>query len=122
VEDNPANLALVRKVLETASNIEVQGAESAELALPILEAAVPQLVLMDLDLPGMSGLELTRRLKEDPRWAAIPVIAISASVMKHERSQALAVGCVAFVEKPFDIQSLRELVRATLAGQVPGPG
>jgi CheY-like chemotaxis protein len=117
VEDNPANFVLVRKVLEVHGEHVVEQAGSAEDGWARIEAAPPALVLLDLDLPGMSGLDLARRLKADPRLRGIPVVAISASVMKGERTQALQAGCVSFLEKPFDIQTLRRVVTEAVAGR-----
>lgn len=121
VEDNPANFVLVRKILEVHGEHVVEQAASAEDGLARIEADPPALVLLDLDLPGMSGLDLARRLKADARLRGIPLVAISASVMKDERNQARQAGCVGFLEKPFDIQELRRVVAEALAG-APAPG
>jgi CheY-like chemotaxis protein len=122
VEDNPANFVLVRKILEVHGEHVVEQAASAEDALVRIEADPPALVLLDLDLPGMSGLELARQLKADSRLRGIPIVAISASVMKDERNQARQAGCVGFLEKPFDIQELRRLVAEAVAGRAPATG
>ncbi len=114
IEDNAANLALVQKVLGHVGYI-VHGAETGEEGLRMVEEQPPDLVLLDLDLPGIDGFAVVRVLKADPRLAVIPVIAISASVMKKERKLALESGCVAFVEKPFDIGELRVVVEEALA-------
>lgn len=120
VEDNPANFVLVRKVLEVHGEHVVEQAASAEEGWTRIEAAPPALVLLDLDLPGMPGLELARKLKADPRLRDIPIVAISASVMKDERNQARQAGCVGFLEKPFDLQELRRVVAEAAAGRGPG--
>ena len=85
-----------------------------------LGKAIPDVVLVDLDVPGTNGFEVTRQMKAstNPAVSRIPIAAVSANVMADERSAALAAGCVAFVEKPFDIHRLRALV-AELAGRVP---
>jgi len=116
IEDNAANFTLVRKVLEIRGEYEVEQAASAEAGWDCVLGDPPKLVLLDLDLPGMPGLELARKLKAEPRTQAIPIVAISASVMKEERSQAIDAGCVWFLEKPFDIQELRRVVRDAIAG------
>ncbi len=116
VEDNDANLTLVRKVLEAAGDITVTGVPSAEEGLQLVTQEPPDVLLLDLDLPGMSGLDLARKLRQIPELSALPIIAISASVMKDERAKALQAGCDAFVEKPFDIQRLRTIVRAAADG------
>lgn len=114
IEDNAANLALVTKVLGHVGYV-VDGAETGEEGLETVEADPPDLILLDLDLPGIDGFEVVRLLKANARLAVIPVIAISASVMKQERKLALDSGCVAFVEKPFDISELRVAVEEALA-------
>ena len=122
VEDNPANFMLVRKILEVHGEHVVEQAASAEDGLVLIEANPPALVLLDLDLPGMSGLDLARKLKADARLQRIPIVAISASVMKDERNQARQAGCAGFLEKPFDIQELRRLVAEAVAGRAPAAG
>lgn len=119
VEDNPANFVLVRKILEVHGEHVVEQAASGEEGLERIEGDPPALVLLDLDLPGMSGLELARRLKADARLRSIPIVAISASVMKDERNQARQAGCAGFLEKPFDIQELRRVVAEAVAGRPP---
>lgn len=114
VEDNAANLALVRKVLEHAGAYEVIGCATGEDGLDSARAAPPALILLDLDLPGIDGFEFARRVRADPTLASIPLVAISASVMKQERDQAIAVGCLRFIEKPFDIGELRAVVEQVL--------
>jgi CheY-like chemotaxis protein len=114
VEDNAANLALVRKVLEHGGTYEVSGCTTGEEGLAAATADPPALVLLDLDLPGIDGFELARRLRAEPKLAGVPLVAISASVMKQERDQAIAAGCVRFIEKPFDIAELRAVVEQVL--------
>ena len=111
IEDNAANLALVRKVLEHGGTWEVVGAATGEEGLALVEADGFALVLLDLDLPGIDGIAVARRLRGSSRAATLPILALSAGVMKHEREQALAAGCEGFLEKPFDIAELRRLVR-----------
>ncbi len=122
VEDNPANFVLVRKVLEVHGEHVVEQASTAEDGLARIRADPPALVLLDLDLPGMSGLDLARLLKADARLRGIPILAISASVMKGERDQVREAGCAGFLEKPFDIQELRRLVTEALEPSGPGEG
>jgi CheY-like chemotaxis protein len=98
VEDHPLNLKLVRDILEI--QFHVVEAWSAEMALEKLQALHPDLILMDIQLPGMDGLTLTRRLKKDPDRADIPVVALSAHATLRDREQALAAGCVDYITKP----------------------
>jgi CheY-like chemotaxis protein len=109
VDDNPQNLKLVR-VLLTRAGHDVHTATDAEEALAAIATLVPRLILMDLQLPGMDGLELTRRLKSDPRYAGITIIAITAYAMKGDEERAIAAGCDGYLAKPIDIAELRRIV------------
>jgi CheY-like chemotaxis protein len=111
VEDHPENFALVQKALEATGRFTVVCAPSAEEGLELVTSQRPDVILIDLDLPGMDGLSMARALRADPELAAIPIIVVTASVMKNEREEAFEIGCMAFVEKPFDIAELREHVR-----------
>jgi CheY-like chemotaxis protein len=108
VEDNPVNFALVRRILESTGSYDVTLADDGPIGLTTIAEQRPDLVLLDLDLPTMHGLEVLRELKADPSLAKIPVIIISASVMQRERTKALEGGAAAFLEKPFDIAGLRK--------------
>jgi CheY-like chemotaxis protein len=110
VEDNPANFALVCKLLEVTGNYEVLRAEDGETGLTLIKERHPDVVLLDLDLPGITGIEVARRLKGDASTASIPILVVTASVMKREYNSALEAGADVFIEKPFDIAQLRALV------------
>jgi CheY-like chemotaxis protein len=114
VDDNPHNLKLVR-VLLASEGYMVRAARDAEEALHILESFEPQLILMDIQLPGMSGLELTRRLKTDPEHRDVVIVALTAYAMKGDEERALAAGCDGYITKPIDIDSLPQLVSEHLA-------
>jgi CheY-like chemotaxis protein len=101
VDDNPANLKLARLLLELEGYI-VQSANDAEEALDILNSFRPRLILMDLQLPGMDGLELTRKLKQDPAHADVTIVALTAYAMKGDKEKALAAGCDGYISKPID--------------------
>ena len=109
VDDNPQNLKLVR-ILLAGEGYQVRTAVDAEQALTMLETFTPRLILMDLQLPGMDGLELTRRLKADPVRSAIVIIALTAYAMKGDEERALAAGCDGYVTKPIDVDLLPRLV------------
>ena len=112
VEDNDKNLKLVRDVLQ-AKGYQTVEAVSAEEALVIARERLPQLVLMDIQLPGMNGIEALRRLRADPATRGIPVIAISASVMQQARREIVTAGFDGFIEKPIDLkQFLGTVARA----------
>ena len=117
VDDNPQNLKLA-KVILAAEGYEVKTAIDAEEALRILESFTPRLILMDLQLPRMDGLELTRRLKADPARREIIVIALTAYAMKGDDEKAFAAGCDGYISKPIDIDALPRVVAEYLARRV----
>lgn len=110
VEDNDANFALIRRVLETTGRWHVTRATNVEQARAALDDSEPVVLVLDVDLPGISGLELARELKASPRWRQIPIVVVSASVMRQEQVKAREAGCEYFLEKPFDIDALRSTV------------
>ena len=111
VDDNPANLKLAR-VLLAGEGFEVRTAADASEALAVLEGFRPRLILMDLQLPGMDGLTLTRRLKADPATKDIVILALTAYAMRGDEQKAREAGCDGYITKPIDTRSLpRELAR-----------
>lgn len=119
VDDHPVNLKVLRLALES-DGYEVRTAPDAEAALALLGAWRPGAILMDIQLPGMDGLELTRRLKADPALAGTRVIAVTAYAMKGDEEKARAAGCDAYVTKPVDFARLRAVLREQLGeGAVP---
>jgi CheY-like chemotaxis protein len=116
VEDNEANQLLARSVLEREGYmVEVAGA--ADEALNKLAERLPNLILMDVQLPGQDGLSLTRALKADPNTANIPVIALTAHAMTGDREQTIAAGCAGYIAKPIDTRTLGQQIREILAPQ-----
>ncbi len=105
VDDNPLNLKLARIVLET-EGYTVRTAVDAEEALKVLAVELPKLILMDIQLPGMDGLELTRKLKSDATTAVVAIIAVTAYAMKGDEQKAIAAGCDGYIRKPFDTTTL----------------
>jgi CheY-like chemotaxis protein len=104
VEDNEANQLLARAVLELEGyRVEVAG--SAAEALDLIRACAPDLVLMDIQLPGKDGLSLTRDLKADPTTNDIPVVALTAHAMTGDREMALKAGCAGYISKPIDTRT-----------------
>jgi CheY-like chemotaxis protein len=118
VDDNAQNLKLARVVLAN-EGFEVYTASSAEDALQVLRTVTPRLILMDLQLPGMDGLELTRRLKADPATRAVPVIALTAYAMKGDGEKAFAAGCDGYITKPIDVGRLPMVVGSYLVERSP---
>jgi two-component system cell cycle response regulator DivK len=114
VDDNPHNLKLAR-VLLSGEGYQVRTATDAENALEVLESFEPALILMDLQLPGMDGLTLTRRLKSDPNRAKMVIVALTAYAMKGDAEKALAAGCDGYVSKPIDTDALPRLLAGFLA-------
>lgn len=114
VDDNPANLKLASFLL-TKRGYEVHSAMGAEAALQLLRAFVPRLILLDLQMPGVDGFELARRLKSDPRTQAIVIIAVTAFAMKGDEERARAAGCDGYVTKPIDTRTLPGLIAGHLS-------
>jgi CheY-like chemotaxis protein len=115
VEDNPTNLKLVTTVLEHAG-YNVMSTESASDAIVMAHAQTPRLILMDIQLPGMSGLDAIRVLKTDPVTMDIPVIALTAFAMKGDEERILRAGCNDYIAKPFDYKDLLARVVAMTDG------
>jgi two-component system, cell cycle response regulator DivK len=110
VEDDDHNFLLVKRTLEVLPGVEVFHAATAQDGLESARSEIPDLILMDVQLPGMDGLELTRELKKDQALQNVPVMALTANVMKGEKERALEAGCAEFVPKPFNLQGFRQLV------------
>ena len=105
VDDNLTNLKLAR-VLLAGEGYVVRTAADAEEAMAVLQEFRPRLILMDIQLPGMDGLELTRRIKADPAMAVTTILALTAYAMKGDQDRALAAGCDGYVTKPIDTRAL----------------
>ena len=116
VEDNEANQMLARAVLELDGFI-VEVASSTPEAQDAIERRAPDLILMDVQLPGEDGLSFTRKLKDDPKTAFIPVVALTAHAMLGDRELALQAGCAGYISKPIDTRTLGFDVRQYLNSQ-----
>jgi len=116
VEDNEKNLKLVRDVLQVKGYSTLE-AGTAEDGLKIARERKPALILMDIQLPGMSGIEALKALRAAPATAAIPVVAITASVMQQDRQQIMSAGFDGFIEKPINLKALFDTVQKSV-----GPG
>ena len=101
VEDNEQNLELVEFLLEEAG-IEVRTAQDADMAKTELAAGVPDLILMDMQLPGTDGLTLVGELRGEERTSSVPIIALTAHAMRGDRERFLAGGCDAYIPKPIN--------------------
>jgi two-component system cell cycle response regulator DivK len=115
VEDNAANLKLASFLLESAGH-SVISARDAEAGLTIAREEQPNLILMDIQLPGMDGLEATAVLKRDDITRSIPVIALTALAMKGDEERIRAAGCDGYIAKPLDYKSFLATIANHLAG------
>jgi len=120
VDDNPRNLKLAFDVLEDAG-YEVVEAVNAEEAQSMIDRSLCDLILMDIALPGMDGLTLTRKIKANERTKHIRIIALTAFAMKGDDQKALAAGCDGYITKPIDIHQLPVQVAEILGGSVSPP-
>lgn len=116
VDDNPTNLKLVTYLMQQ-HGYDVATAADADDAMASIGRAPPALILMDVQLPGIDGLELTRRLKADPATKPILIIALTAYAMKGDEEKALAAGCDDYVTKPIDTRALPVTVAKHLAAR-----
>ena len=114
VEDNPSNLELATFLLESAGHV-VMSAITAEAGVAMARAQHPDLILMDIQLPGMDGLEATLQLKRHPATATIPVIALTALAMKGDEARILAAGCDGYIAKPLRYQEFLAAIAGRLA-------
>jgi CheY-like chemotaxis protein len=113
VDDNPENLKLILMVLANSGHELVTAADALQ-ALRAIEQRMPDLILLDLQLPGMDGLELTRRLRAAPATVGIPIVAVTAYAMKGDENKARDAGCDGYLVKPIDKRLLREVVKSYL--------
>lgn len=116
IEDNPANMKLASLLLRNAGH-EVSCATDAETGLTMACTDLPDLILMDIQLPGMDGLAATALLKQDSATASIPVIALTAMAMKADQEKSLIAGCDAYIAKPLRYQELYAVIDNLLAGK-----
>ena len=115
VEDNPVNRRLAEFLLRS-QGYQVRAATNAQEAFDTIKAERPDLILMDVQLPGMDGLEATRKLKEEPTTRDIPVVAVTSYAMKGDREKALAAGCAGYITKPIDKDTFVREVATVLSG------
>ena len=114
VDDNAINLKLVAYLMK-ANGYTVETALDAESAIEAIRTNHPDVILMDIQLPGIDGLELTRRLKADPETRDIVIVAVTAYAMKGDQAKALAAGCDDYITKPIDTRTLPETIARHLA-------
>jgi two-component system cell cycle response regulator DivK len=113
IEDNISNMILISRVVE-AEGYELIKAEDGTTALDLLATETPDLILLDINIPGIHGLELAGRLKADGRLAHVPLIATTANVLLGDRERCLEAGCDDYLPKPLDIRELRQMMERYL--------
>ena len=113
VEDNDKNMKLVRDVLQAKGHVTLEST-TAEDGLQIANEKVPDLILMDIQLPEVSGLEVTKWLKDDPDLKTIPVVAVTAFAMKGDEERIRQGGCEAYVSKPISVPKFIETIKTYL--------
>lgn len=119
IEDNPQNMRLVRKILRSAGYDVLEATEGLS-GVALAAREVPDLILMDINLPDINGLEATSRLKASPQLSWIPVIAVTANAMHGDRENCIAAGCDGYLAKPVMKNELLQTV-ATFLGQSVSP-
>jgi len=122
IEDNEKNRKLERDILQFYGYRTIE-ADTAEEGITLAQTTPPALVLMDIQLPGMNGIEALHHLRADPRTRAIPVIAVTASAMTHDRQQIMAAGFDGYQAKPIDVTqfvaAVRQAVERPAEGETP---
>jgi two-component system cell cycle response regulator DivK len=113
IEDDELDMKQIVMLLQNA-NHTVLCAADAETGVPMARTGQPDLILMDIQLPGMDGLKATALLKKDPATSAIPVIAVTARIMKNDRHEAMAAGCDAYIAKPYRRLELYQVIDSFL--------
>ena len=114
VEDNPENRMLVRRIL-LSEGYSLLEARDADEALNVLSEKHPDLILMDINMPGVDGYTLTSHIKSMPGFANVPILAITANVMRGDREKTLQAGCDGYIQKPIDIDQLTREIERFLA-------
>lgn len=113
VEDNPENRLLIRRVL-SSEGYEIHEASDAHEALNTLKTLRPDLILMDINMPDMDGYTLTAHIRALPNLGLIPIVALTANVMRGDRERSLEAGCDGYIQKPIDIDTLTQQIERFL--------
>ena len=114
VEDNPANLMLVEQIIEAHPHIRMLSARDGNLGIALARAHLPDVILMDINLPGISGFQVLKILREDPDTAHIPVLAISANAMPYDIEKGLEAGFFRYLTKPIKVNEFMEALDRAL--------
>ncbi|MCA9864996.1 MAG: response regulator [Anaerolineae bacterium] len=113
IEDNDSNMRLVSRIVEGEKH-DFTAAADGMTALAMVQRDPPDLILLDINIPGLNGLELARRLKSDASLASIPLIATTANVLLGDRERCLEAGCDEYLAKPLDVRELQSILRTYL--------
>jgi len=114
VEDNPDNRLLVKRIL-TAENYRLLEATNAMQAINLLETTTPDLILMDINMPDMDGYTLTTRIRSMSGLERVPILALTANVMRGDKEKTLEAGCDGYIQKPLDVDQLIREIEKFLA-------
>ena len=114
VEDNPANLELVEQLIERRPDLRLISAADGNLGVELARSYLPKLILMDINLPGISGLEAMKILRADPSTAHIPIVALSANAMPHDVAAGLDAGFFSYLTKPIKVNEFMAALDAAL--------
>ena len=115
VEDNPANLKLVQEIVRYQPELRLLSAPDGHLGIELAKAHLPDVILMDLNLPCVSGMDALKELNSDPRTSHIPVIALTANAMPRDIERGMASGFFRYLTKPINIVEFTEAIDSTLA-------
>jgi two-component system, cell cycle response regulator DivK len=110
IEDNASNMLLVSRIVEVEGHKLLQ-AEDGHSAIELLNNSDPDIILLDINIPGISGLDLARMIRQSERLASVPVIATTANVLVGDKERCIEAGCDDYLPKPLDIRKLREMLR-----------
>jgi two-component system cell cycle response regulator DivK len=113
IEDNKTNMVLISRIVEAEGHVLLQAMDGPS-ALELLKEEIPDIILLDINIPGIHGLDIARRIKMDDRLWQIPVIATTANVLVGDKERCLEAGCDDYLPKPLDIRRLREMMRQYL--------
>jgi two-component system cell cycle response regulator DivK len=113
VEDNPDNRTLVRRILLAEDYALLEAANAFE-ALDVLKASKPDLILMDINMPDMDGYTLTTRIRNMPGFESVPILALTANVMRGDKEKTIEAGCDGYIQKPIDIDELTRVIERFL--------
>ena len=114
IEDNDLNMKLVRSMLQLA-HYEIVEAQNAEGGIELAREHLPNLILMDIQLPGIDGLDATRIIKKDPKLAHIPIVALTSYAMQGDEEKAISAGCTGYIAKPIDTRNFLDILSQYLA-------